>query len=133
MPGSVPVSALTRVSPTLKDLFGYIYELSPLDMDLLMALIRNKIPMTSEELSSCQDRDKSNVFRSLQTLVSLGICNKETRVLRGGGIYHVYSLIPTPSFKKETERRVRELDESIRKILRRFEDEMEEIATTTTR
>jgi len=89
--------------------------------------------MTLEEIGKEANREKVSIFRSTQKLVRLGICSKETRTSKGGGQFHIYSAIPVETFKKETERRVRELDESIRKILRRFEDEMEEIATTTTR
>ena len=66
MPSS-SINAITRMSATLKDLFIYIYDLSPLDMDLLLTLIKyNDKQMTLEDLSKAVNRDKSTVFRSLQ-------------------------------------------------------------------
>jgi predicted transcriptional regulator len=96
-------------------------------MDLIIILIRNKVPMTLDDLTKEGNRDKSTVFRSLQKLVSIGICNKETRTLREGGHYHLYSMIPLSIFKKETEKRVRDLEESIHKVLKRFEKDVDEM------
>ena len=89
------------MNSTLKDLFIYLYDLSPLELDMLYILIRNKKSMTLEELAKKVDRDKSTVFRSLQKLVGLGICNKETKTLKEGGYYHAYSAIDIESFKIE--------------------------------
>lgn len=80
--------------------------------------------MTLEELTNELDRDKSTIFRSLQKLVSLGICIKETRTIKEGGLYHVYSAIDIETFKLETEKRVRELEKSFHRILRKFEADM---------
>ena len=117
MPSS-SINAITRMSATLKDLFIYIYDLSPLDMDLLLTLIKyNDKQMTLEDLSKAVNRDKSTVFRSLQKLTGLGICVKESRTLKEGGHFHVYSSISRDIFKLETEKRVKELEQSLRRIL----------------
>jgi predicted transcriptional regulator len=124
MPSS-PISAITRMNSTVKDLFIYLYDLSPLELDLLFFLIKNKKPLTMEELARKADRDKSTIFRSLQKLVSLGICIKDTKTLKEGGYYHAYSAIDMESFRMETEKRVKELHESFDRLLRKFEDDME--------
>jgi predicted transcriptional regulator len=119
-----PIKTITRVNSTVKDLFIYLYDLSPLELDLLFILIKNKKPMTLEELAKKVDRDKSSVFRSLQKLVGLGICIKETKTLKEGGYYHAYSAIDIESFKIETEKRVKELEDSFHRLLRKFEEDM---------
>jgi len=124
MPSS-PISAITRMNSTVKDLFIYLYDLSPLELDLLFFLIKNKKPLTMEELARKADRDKSTIFRSLQKLVGLGICIKDTKTLKEGGYYHAYSAIDMESFRMETEKRVKELHESFARLLRKFEDDME--------
>ena len=124
MPSS-PISAITRMNSTVKDLFIYLYDLSPLELDLLFFLIKNKKPLTMEELARKADRDKSTIFRSLQKLVGLGICIKDTKTLKEGGYYHAYSAIDIESFRMETEKRVKELHESFDRLLRKFEDDME--------
>ena len=119
-----PIKTITRVNSTVKDLFIYLYDLSSLELDLLFILIKNKKSMTLEELAKKVDRDKSSVFRSLQKLVGLGICIKETKTLKEGGYYHVYSAIDIDSFKIETEKRVKELEDSFHRLLRKFEEDM---------
>jgi predicted transcriptional regulator len=95
-------------------------------MDLLLTLIKyNDKQMTLEDLSKAVNRDKSTVFRSLQKLTGLGICVKESRTLKEGGHFHVYSSISRDIFKLETEKRVKELEQSLRRILKKFEDDLD--------
>lgn len=100
------------------------------ELDILLTLITNstnnsKKSMTLEELTQELDRDKSTVLRSLQKLVALGICIKETKTIKEGGLYHIYSAIDIDSFKLETEKRIKELEKSFHRILRKFEGDMQ--------
>jgi predicted transcriptional regulator len=123
---SPSIATLTRVNSTVKDLFVYLYNLSQLETDLILLLMLNsKSPMTLEQLANDVSRDKSTVFRSLQKLVSLGIVTKETRSIQEGGYYHVYGVIDTESFKIETEKRVKELERGVHRILKKFEKDLE--------
>jgi predicted transcriptional regulator len=119
-----------RTNSSITELFIYLYDLSPLDLDLLFLLIRNRKPLSLEELSIKADRDKSTTFRSLQKLVSLGICIKETKGIKEGGYYHIYSAIDIKSFKMETEKKVKELEATFHRLLRKFEDNMQEIISS---
>ena len=115
MPSIPPINALTRMNATVKDLFIQLYDLSPLDLDILFMLIRNKDdkPMTLDEASKEVDRDRSTTFRSLQKLVSLGLCVKETKTIKDGGYFHVYSAVDMETFRVETEKRVKECREAL--------------------
>jgi predicted transcriptional regulator len=119
-----PLNALTRINSTVKELFIYLYDLSPLDLDLLFIMIKEAKPLTLEQLSNKADRDKSTVFRSVQKLVSAGICIKETRTIREGGYYHVYSAVDMETFKAETEMRVKDLQKSLDRLMKKFESDM---------
>ena len=121
---SLPLNALTRINSTVKELFIYLYDLSPLDLDLLFIMIKEAKPLTLEQLSNMADRDKSTVFRSVQKLVSAGICIKETRTIREGGYYHVYSAVDMETFKAETEIRVKDLQKSLDRLMKKFESDM---------
>jgi len=112
------------MNSTIKDLFIYLYDLSPLELDIVFILMKIKKSMTLEELAKKVDRDKSTVFRSLQKLVGQGICNKETKTLKEGGYYHAYSAIDIESFKMETEKRVKDLEDSFHRLLRKFEEDI---------
>jgi predicted transcriptional regulator len=129
MPSTPPVNTLTRVNATVKDLFIQLYDLSPLDLDILFMLISKKNDgpmMTLDEVSKEADRDRSTTFRSLQKLVTLGLCVKETKTIKEGGYYHVYSVVDMETFKIETERRVRDLQKSLDRLLKKFEDDMQQ-------
>ena len=121
---SHPLNALTRINSTVKELFIYLYDLSPLELDLLFIMIKEAKPLTLEELSNKADRDKSTVFRSVQKLVSAGICIKETRTIREGGYYHIYSAVDMETFKAETQMRVNDLQKSLDRLMRKFESDM---------
>ena len=87
----------------------------------------NNNPMTLEQVANQVNRDKSTAFRSLQKLVSLGIVMKETRTIKEGGYYHAYGAIDMESFRTETEKRVRELEKGVHRILKKFEGDLEKM------
>jgi predicted transcriptional regulator len=58
-------------------------------------------------------------------LVNLRICEKETKTLKEGGWYHVYTAIDIAAFKMETEKRVKEIKESFDSLLRKFESDLD--------
>jgi predicted transcriptional regulator len=127
MPSIPSINTLTRMNATVKDLFIQLYDLSPLDLDILFMLISKKNddePMTLDQVSKETDRDRSTTFRSLQKLVGLGLCVKETKTIKEGGYFHVYSVVDMETFRAETERRVKDLQKSLDRLLKKFEGEM---------
>ena len=133
MPSIPSVNSLTRMNATVKDLFIQLYDLSSLDLEILFMLIskKNDEPMmTLDQISKEADRDRSTTFRSLQKLVTLGLLMKETKTIKDGGYYHVYSAVDMDTFKKETERKVRDLQKSLERLLKKFESDMEEAIST---
>jgi predicted transcriptional regulator len=118
------IASITRMNATLKDLIMSLYDLSPLEFDLLFALIARKKATPLDVLSKEVNRDKTTVFRCLQKLVNLRICEKETKTLKEGGWYHVYSAIDVAAFKMETEKRVKEIKESFDGLLSKFEADL---------
>lgn len=128
MPSTPPINTLTRLNATVKDLFIQLYDLSPLDLEILFMLIskKNDEPMTLDQISKEADRDRSTTFRSMQKLVTLGLCIKETKTIKEGGYYHVYSVVDMKTFKMETERRVRDLQKGLERLLRKFESDMQQ-------
>lgn len=119
------VSSITRMNSSIRDLFTILYDLSPLELELLFILISKNKPVALETLAQELDRDKTTVFRSLQKMVNLRICEKETKTLKEGGWYHVYKAIDVAAFKMETEKRVKEIKESFDRLLKRFESELD--------
>jgi predicted transcriptional regulator len=116
------------MNATVKDLFIQLYDLSPPELDVLFMLIsrEKEEPMTLDDVSKEMDRDRSTTFRSLQKLVTLGLLVKETRTIKDGGYFHVYSAVDRETFKRETERRVKELQKSLDRLLKKFESDMQQ-------
>ena len=132
MPSIPSVNTLTRMNATVKDLFIQLYDLSPPELDILFMLIsrENGEPMTLDEVAKEMDRDRSTTFRSLQKLVSLGLVVKDTKTIKDGGYFHVYSAVDRETFKKETERKVKDLQKSLDRLLRKFESDMQEVISS---
>lgn len=124
MPVAVSLDAITRLNATAKDLLIYLFDLAPLEVDTLFLLMKNRKPMMLEEIAKKLSRDKTTVFRSAQKLASLGLCVKETRTLKGGGYYHVYSGVDFETFKQETELRIKEIQGSFERIMQKFEEDI---------
>jgi predicted transcriptional regulator len=116
------------MNATVKDLFIQLYDLSQPELDILFMLIsrEKEEPLTLDEVSKEMDRDRSTTFRSLQKLVTLGLLVKETKTIKDGGYFHVYSAVDGETFKRETERRVKELQKSLDRLLKKFESDMQQ-------
>ena len=116
------------MNATVKDLFIQVYDLSPPELDILFMLIsrEKEEPMTLDEVAKAMDRDRSTTFRSLQKLVSLGLLVKETKTIKDGGYFHVYSAVDRETFKRETERKVKDLQKSLDRLLKKFESDMQQ-------
>ena len=124
MLASTPIASITRMNASLKDLIMSLYDLTPLEFELLFSLIAMKKATPLDVLSEQVDRDKTTVFRCLQKLVNLRICEKEIKTLKEGSWYHVYAAIDVPAFKMETEKRVKEIKESFDSLLSKFEADL---------
>lgn len=123
---SGPFKSLRRVNhSTLKDLFVSLYDLSPLELDLLLVLIKATKPLTLDEVAHRVERDRTTVFRSLQKLVSSGLCRKEERSLREGGLYHVYAAPDVEEIKNDLEARIRNIQSGLDLVLKRLGKELE--------
>jgi predicted transcriptional regulator len=144
MPSTPSVNTLTRMGATVKDLFIQLYDLSTPELEILFMLIRRQDAasgddddyyyeqqsMTLEQISKAMDRDKSTTFRSLQKLVTIGLLVKETRTIKDGGYFHIYSAVDKETFRKETERKVKELQKSLDRLLKKFESDMQDAIST---
>ncbi|MGC1132213.1 MAG: MarR family transcriptional regulator [Nitrososphaeraceae archaeon] len=120
------VIPVTRLNSTVKDLLVYLFDLSPLDFEILLFLIKiHPESISLEDLSKKVDRDKSTVFRSLKRLVIQRIVTKETRTMKERGYFHAYASIDKRTLKVETEKRVTEIKNNFNRLLKHFEDDLD--------
>lgn len=131
MPTTLPISSLLSTNTSIRDLFVYLYELSPLEVDILFVLIKDsKKAMTLDELAKLVDRQKTTVFKSLQKLVALRLCNRAMATRKEGGYYYLYTAITIEELRVETEKRVKDLERSMNQLLRAFENHVHKAIIT---
>jgi predicted transcriptional regulator len=124
MPISSPLSSITRLNATVKDLLIYLFDLAPLEIDLLFTLMKARKSLTVDDLAKKLSRDRTTIFRSVQKLVSVGICAKDTKTLKDGGYYHIYSAVDKETFKLAVEMKIKEVQQSFDRILKKYEEDI---------
>ena len=127
---SPPLTLLTSMNASCRDLFTCLYDLSQSDINLLAILLKEKKPKTLDELAKMTDRDRGTVFRSLQKLVSLGFCTKQTMTIREGGYYHLYSAADVKAIEKNTEQRVTEIQRSLDALMKKFRSDIKQMTAS---
>ena len=85
------IRLLTRADCSCSDVFSCLFCLSPPEIDLLNILLKSDKELTLENLANRLRRNKGTVFRALQKLVSLNLCDKGAKTRGAGGYYHVYA------------------------------------------
>jgi predicted transcriptional regulator/CheY-like chemotaxis protein len=125
------INSLLKGTPRARDLLVFLYDLSPLDLNLLSILLKSKSLVPLEAIAAEAGRDKSTVFRSLQRMVAHNICVKEERNLKEGGYYHVYAVNEIQAIKDTARERIETLRYNIDSVLKRFEVELNELASPT--
>jgi predicted transcriptional regulator len=119
------INMLTQIDSSCEDIFACLDNLSTSEINLLTILLKSKKPLTLEVLSNKISRDKGTVFRSLQKLVSLDLCTKESKTLKGGGYYHLYNAVDIDIIEKNIEQRIREIQRSLNRIIKKFRNDIE--------
>jgi predicted transcriptional regulator/CheY-like chemotaxis protein len=116
---------------TVRGLLAFLYGLTPLDLSLVVVLLKSRRPLPLEQIAAEAMREKSTVFRSLQKLVLHRICTKEVRNLKEGGYFHVYAMNDIQKIKETTREKLEQLRHNIDDALRRFENDLNEMANPT--
>lgn len=120
---------LTRRNATCNELLCSIYNLGPVDLDIFYRLAGGR-PASLDELARAVERDRSTVHRSLQKLVGTGLCYKETKALKEGGYYHIYSATELSKVKNMAQERVRDITAGLERMLRNFESDVRKHSST---
>jgi len=122
------LSIITANNATCKDLLSCLYDLSSSDMTILALLLREGKPKTLDELANSMDRDRGTVFRSLQKLVSLGFCTKQTVNLKEGGYKHLYNTAGIEQIERNAEQRIEEIQSSLGRLMKKFRQDIRSMA-----
>lgn len=111
---------LTRRGATCSDLLSCLYNLKPIDIEVLLEVAR-KENATLTQIAELVHRDRSSTHRCLSKLVSAGLVHKQSKTLTGGGYYHIYSMAEASKIKEYARQRVKEITESLKNLIENFE------------
>src|SRR5512138_1495850 len=84
------INQLTKKGATCTDLLTCLYNLKPADIEILQAVLTGP-GANIDQIATHVQKDRSSVHRCLSKLVSIGLVNKQTKTIKGGGYYHTYT------------------------------------------
>ncbi len=114
------IQTITRVGASCRDLLSCLYNLKPIDLCVFLEVA--KYPdATLDQIAELIQRDRSSTHRVLAKLISADLVSKQTRTIKGGGYYHVYSASNPAQIKEHARQRVKEITESLERLIDDFE------------
>ena len=117
------IQSVTRRGATCSDLLSCLYNLKPIDMEVLIEVAKNRDAMLTQ-IAELVHRDRSSTHRCLSKLVSAGLVHKQSKTLEGGGYYHVYSIAEPEQIKEYARQRVKEITDSLEGLIENFESDL---------
>ena len=85
--------------PSFQHVMACVFGIQQHESRTYLRLLENP-GSTVEELAGVLDRDRSNVNRSLTTLLDKGLAERERRLLDPGGYVYQYTATPLPRAKE---------------------------------
>ena len=125
------IRLLTRADCSCSDVFSCLFCLSPPEIDLLNILLKSDKELTLENLANRLRRNKGTVFRALQKLVSLNLCDKAAKTRGAGGYYHVYAAADIDAIETSTKHRIVEVERALTRIRRTFRKDIIKMTLTS--
>jgi predicted transcriptional regulator len=117
------IQLLAKRTATCQDLLICLYNLKPIDLEILIAVAKNP-QATLDQIATTVQRDRSSVHRCLAKLISANLVIKQTKTLKGGGYYHAYSMVEPEKVKEHAKARVKEITEGLNSLVDRFETDL---------
>jgi predicted transcriptional regulator len=89
---------LETSDPSFQQVLACVFGIQDHESRTYLVLLQNP-GSTVAELAATLDRDRSNVNRSLTTLLEKGLAERERRLLDPGGYVYQYTATPLPEAK----------------------------------
>ena len=117
------IQLLARKGATCSDLLSCLYNLKPIDLEVFLEVAR-KDGATLDQVADSVHRDRSSIHRCLSKLVSAGLVNKQSKTLKGGGYFHVYTMVEPSKIKAHARQKVKEITEGLEGLIDNFESDL---------
>ncbi len=118
------INLIAKKGASCTDLLTCLYNLKPSDLEVLLVVAKNE-NITLDQIAKIVKKDRSSVHRCLSKLVSVNLVNRQTKSLKGGGYYHVYSMLDPENIKKHATERVNEITKSLQALVDKFESDLQ--------
>lgn len=118
---------LLQPGTTCDDLLSCMFELNKAEAGLYLLLVREG-SLKLDELAGLARRERSTVYRCLAKLVSLGLVNKESETLPGGGYYHLYTALSPEHLRKVVQSRLKDFNLRMTELLEDFDIHLTRVA-----
>lgn len=90
---------MENADPAFEDVMTCVFDIQSHETRTYLSLL-DRPGSTVEELADALERDRSNVNRSLSTLLEAGLVERERRLLDSGGFVYQYTAVPLPEAKE---------------------------------
>ncbi|MGD0645474.1 MAG: helix-turn-helix domain-containing protein [Candidatus Bathyarchaeia archaeon] len=100
-----------------------LYNLKPIDLEVFLEVAKKDF-VTLDQVAESVHRDRSSTHRCLSKIVSAGLVHKQSIGLKGGGYYHVYSIVEPPKIKEQAMQKVKEITASLEGLIDNFESDL---------
>jgi predicted transcriptional regulator len=107
--------------PGFGEVLACVFDVQDHETRTYLALLEHP-GSTVEELAEELDRDRSNVNRSLTTLLELGLASRERRLLDPGGYVYQYTATPLPETQEMLHEALEEWTAQVRDRIDEFPD-----------
>ncbi|AGK60864.1 putative transcriptional regulator [Archaeoglobus sulfaticallidus PM70-1] len=133
MPIDGPTGLFEVAEPDFEYIVKCVLKLTISELEVYLTLIENP-GIGVDELSEIMRKDRSGIYRSLQTLLEKGLVKREYRILKHGGYKYIYTPLEIDTLKailkEELERWFKRLNEVVDKFtLDEFKGETKEAET----
>ena len=108
--------------PSFRHVLACVFGIQDHESRAYLALL-DEPGSTVAELADSLDRDRSNVNRSLTTLLEKGLAERERRLLDPGGYVYQYTATPLPEAKAMLHEALDEWVETVHDAIAGFGDE----------
>jgi predicted transcriptional regulator len=105
-----------------QDIIKCVFDLNNLDNEIYK-ILKQTGKSTTNELAEKLHRERSTVYRSLQKLTLCGLCEKQTRKIKTGGYYYLYSIIENNMAMKKVESCIDNWYDGVKKKIFEFSDQ----------
>jgi len=111
---------LEQPDPTFESVLSCVFGIQDHEVRTYVALLDNP-GSTVEELAAEMDRDRSNVNRSLSTLLDNGLADRNRRLLDAGGYVYQYTATDLPEAKELLHEALDEWTETVHDVIDEFD------------